>query len=820
MWRRFGISRRGRPSASSRCPTVRPLPLVAPSHWPPVPLALRRSSGSQAESGSLEVRFRGRCPCGATGFEASGPSLLNFVCHCSVCRSSSGDGKPIAASGFRPDAIRWTGLEVIVDSTRAGSQNIRKHCRRCGGYLGEDATGPLGMVALAHAAAAQGGTNLACSAYAAQHHIFYASRVQDVADALPKWVTLPSGGLVPGTSNSCSAYAVKDVLPLSPVRPAYPTTYTFVETDPPATSHVTSIRETKLAERVRQKYIVSPGPCGHPRMQRYDAVIIGAGHNGLVTAAYLAKAGLTTLVLERRPLVGGAAVTEEIIPGFKFSRFAYLAGLLRPSVIRELDLHRHGLEYLVRRPSSFTPSPVDGDGRYLVLGASAAEDRASIAQFSLRDAAAFPAYEDFLAKCREIIDPILEGAPPNPLERGAALRERLDAASRLLRIASAAFKHRSVVVPFYELLTGPAQQILDRWFESEMLKTTLATDAVIGSIISVKQNGSAYVLLHHVMGESAGRKGVWSYARGGMGSVSEAIASAAREAGAEILTNANVAKITHQGGRATGVELADGYGIAAQCAVVSNATPYHTFLELLPGYQATAPSPMQEANPVPSDFAMHIRHTDYAAGSFKINLALAGLPNFACWPNAPDGQPGPQHFGTIHLENTMQELEDAYREASLGMPATRPVIEMTLPSALDATLAPAGHHVCQLFVQFAPYHVDPKIGSWDDPAFTEAFIGRVYDVVERFAPGFRKLIIGQDVITPLDLERIVGLHQGNILHSALSLNQLAYARPAPGWSSHQMPLRHLYLCGAGCHPGGGVMGAAGRNCARTILWRM
>jgi phytoene dehydrogenase-like protein len=401
-------------------------------------------------------------------------------------------------------------------------------------------------------------------------------------------------------------------------------------------------------------------------------------------------------------MIGGAAVTEEIFPGFKFSRFSYLAGLLRPSVINELDLHRHGLEYLVRKPSSFTPSPANGDGRYLVLGAGDDEDHASIAQFSKRDADAYFAYEHFLGQCRDMIEPLLEGPPPNPFESGASLRERLDSSKRLSQMLRAGIRHRDAVVPFYELFTGPAQQLLDRWFESEMLKTTLACDAVIGAIVSIKQCGSAYVLLHHVMGEVAGRKGVWSYARGGMGGVSDAIASAAREAGAEIVTSADVAQITHQGGRATGVRLGNGTHIRAKRAVVSNATPYHTFMELLPGFDATIPSPTLPSNPLPGDFAKHVRHFDYAGGSFKINLALSGLPNFTCWPNTPDGQPGPQHFGTIHFESKMQELEDGYREAAMGIPATRPVVEMTLPSSLDNTLAPPGQHVCQLFVQFAP----------------------------------------------------------------------------------------------------------------------
>mmetsp|Transcript_79622 Transcript_79622/g.234158 ORF Transcript_79622/g.234158 Transcript_79622/m.234158 type:complete len:841 (+) Transcript_79622:58-2580(+) len=766
--------------------------------------------------------FVGRCSCGAAGFEASGPSLINFVCHCSICRSVGGDGKPVAACGFSPDSVKWHGGASIVDSVPEGSKNVRKHCGSCGSYLGEDASGPLGILALPHAAARTAGTQLDCPAYAAQHHIFYGSRIADVHDNLPKWTTLPSGGISGDrhAQGASKAYASKDVLPLSPMRPAYPSRYTFTEVDPPASSHTTEVTEDKVIERVGRKYASSPSEaCGQAKSSEYDAIIIGGGHNGLITAAYLAKAGLSTLVLERRDLVGGAAVTEEIIPGFKFSRFSYLAGLLRPSVIQELDLHRHGLEYLIRRPSSFTPSPVDGDGRYLVLGAGEEEDHASIAQFSKQDADAYTAYEDFLGQCRDIVDPLLEGPPPNPFEPGASLRERLDSTRRALQMARAAIRHRSAIVPFYELLTGPAQQFLDRWFESEVLKTTLATDAVIGSIVSVRQNGSAYVLLHHVMGEVAGRKGVWSYARGGMGAVSDAAASAAKEAGAEVVTSANVAAIMYEDGRATGVRMADGRHLTARRAVVSNATPYHTFMELLPGYDATGPARQLPGNPLPRDFAMHVRHTDYAGGSFKINLALSGLPNFACWPSPPDGSPGPQHFGTIHFENRMQELEDGYREASLGMPATRPVVEMTIPSSLDDTLAPPGRHVCQLFVQFAPYHVDPKIGSWDDPAFTEEFVQRVYDVVERFAPGFKDLIIGQDVITPLDLERIVGLHQGNICHSALSLNQLAFARPVPGWSSHRTPLERLYLCGAGCHPGGGVMGAAGRSCARAILWR-
>lgn len=537
-----------------------------------------------------------------------------------------------------------------------------------------------------------------------------------------------------------------------------------------------------------------------------DVIIVGGGHNGLIAAAYLARAGLDTLVLERRPILGGAATTEEIFPGFKFSRFSYLAGLLRPSVVEELDLHKHGLTYLSRTPSSFTPSP-HKDGLSLTLGVDEVADAASVAQFSKKDAEALPRYEAMLSECRELLQPLLDGPPPRPLATGASTAERIDALRRLVSLGSSAWHRPGAVFALYELFTAPAAHILNRWFESDILKTTLATDAVIGALLSPSQPGSAYILLHHVMGEVAGRQGIWAYVQGGMGEISRAITAAGEASGVEFMTSASVQKITTDGsaGRATGVLLADGTQLLARRAVLSNANPHHTFLDLLSDWN------------LPSEFAGHVKGVDYSCGAFKINLALKGLPNFKCLPNNVDGSPGPQHHGTIHFETQMQQMEDAYRDALCRVPARRPIVEMTIPSALDHTLAPPGKHVCQLFVQFAPYDIDPAVGSWDHAAFKEAFVERVFDIVEDYAPGFRELILGVDAISPRDLEDILGLHQGNIFHGSLALHQLGFSRPVPGWSSHRTPVPGLYLCGAGTHPGGGVTGAPGRNCAKVVL---
>lgn len=352
------------------------------------------------------------------------------------------------------------------------------------------------------------------------------------------------------------------------------------------------------------KYQSSQGKFTAPKKTKRDVIIIGGGHNGLVSAAYLAKQGLDVLLLERRHTLGGAAVTEEMVPGFKFSRASYLAGLLRPHIIKDLELEKYGFKYLPRNPSSFTPTKLDSEfkGKYLILGENEEENWKSIAQFSKKDADQFPKYEAFLGRVREVIQPLLDN-PPFQIGNGTFF-ETLRTIKKASNFIELAWRNKEVLVPFYELFTGPAKQILDRWFESEILKTTLATDAVIGALISPRQNGSAYVLLHHVMGEAAGKKGVWAYVQGGMGAISNAIAQSAQSKGAELITNATVKKVLTENDKVIGVEMADGTILHAD-TVLSGTSPYHTFVELMP--ESSNPDNFQ--NKELGEFIHHIRHT-------------------------------------------------------------------------------------------------------------------------------------------------------------------------------------------------------------------
>ncbi len=521
----------------------------------------------------------------------------------------------------------------------------------------------------------------------------------------------------------------------------------------------------------------------------YDLIIIGGGHNGLVTAAYVAASGASVLVLERREVLGGACVTEELWPGFKVSTAAYVNSLLRPEVIRDLELKRHGFKMLPRSPSSFTPFP---DGRSLLLGPNKAQTHSEVAKFSAKDADALPKYERMLERVAAFLEPTLTQTPPNPWSfRPGNLMKLARLGMGFARLG----KDGQTAV---EILTGAATPILDRWFESEQLKVTLATDAILGALASPSMPGTAYVLVHHVMGECDGIRGVWGYVRGGMGGISNAIASAARERGAEIRTNAEVTRIMVKGRDALGVVLKDGTEIRSR-RVASGADAHVTFLKLL------------GANHLPPEFVEAVRHIDYSSASLKINVSLSELPDFKA---APGTEPGPQHRGTIHIAPTMEYIERAYDNAKYGCPSEYPVIEATIPSVLDDSLAPPGKHVMSMFTQYFPYKLAPGLQLQEEK---EKYAERCFDLMNEYAPNFRRSVIGRQVLSPADLERRFGLTGGNIMQGAMSLSSLSFMRPVPGYADYRTPIRGLYLCGAATHPGGGVMGACGYNAAREIL---
>ena len=525
---------------------------------------------------------------------------------------------------------------------------------------------------------------------------------------------------------------------------------------------------------------------------QYDAIIIGAGHNGLVTACYLARANWKVLVLERRYIVGGACVTEEnTFPGFKVSTAAYVNSLFRPEIIRDLRLPDYGFELAERNPSSFSPFL---DGRYLMLGPEKDMNLREIAKFSARDAQRYPQYEAMLERVASVIEPTLTQTPPNVAKPGLADLFKMAPLGRAMQ------KLGPGMGEAIEVLTGPARPILDRWFESEELKATLATDAIIGAFASPSMPGTAYVLFHHVMGETNGKRGVWSYVKGGMGGLTQALAKAATDLGVEIRTEAEVDKILVRDNAVSGVALKSGDEFQSR-RVASNADCNVTFKKLL------------DPDVLPPEFAAAVDRISYDSASAKINVALAALPNFtACAGSAP----GPQHRGTVHLCPDQDFIERGYDDAKYGLPSREPIVECTIPSAVDPSVAPPGKHLMSMFVQYAPYKL--KDGEWTQ-ARKDQFADSCFDIVEQHAPGFKNSVLGRQILSPVDLERTFNLTGGNIFQGSMALHQLFMFRPVPGFAGYRTPVKGLFLCGAAAHPGGGVMGAAGWNAAREMLKR-
>jgi phytoene dehydrogenase-like protein len=519
---------------------------------------------------------------------------------------------------------------------------------------------------------------------------------------------------------------------------------------------------------------------------RYHAIVIGGGHNGLTAAAYLARAGRKVLVLERRHLVGGAAVTEEIFPGFRFSVCSYVVSLLRPEIIRELDLPRHGLEILPL-DGTFTPMP---DGDYLWRVNDHGKTRREIARHSKLDAEAYDEYGKAMVEMARFVKPILNMTPPDPLSLNPRDLGRLLFLGKRFRALAEQDRVNQL-----QLLTMSASDFLDQWFETDVLKATMSASGIIGTFLGVRSPGTAYVLLHHYMGEIDGAFRSWGFSRGGTGTISNAIAGAAREAGAEIRTNASVVRILTREGRATGVVLANGDELEADL-VLSSVDPHLTFEKFL------------DPKELPADFLDEVARFRFRGSSGKVNLALDALPDFRCLPG-----PGAHLRGAISVSPSVDYMERAYDQAKYGEFSRRPYIDTVIPTLTDPSVAPPGKHVLSCFVQYAPYKL--ARGTWDDQR--EAFGDAVVDTLAEYAPNIRNIILHRQVLTPLDLEREFGLTEGNIFQGELTLEQLFFLRPAPGWAKYTTPIRNLWMCGSATHPGGGVMGAPGRNAALRIL---
>ncbi|MGD2141207.1 MAG: NAD(P)/FAD-dependent oxidoreductase [Burkholderiales bacterium] len=525
------------------------------------------------------------------------------------------------------------------------------------------------------------------------------------------------------------------------------------------------------------------------RSSDFDVIIIGAGHNGLTCAGYLARAGYRVKVVERRHVVGGAAVTEEFHPGFRNSVCSYVVSLLNPKIVDDLELHRYGLTIIDRPAGSFCLLP---DGQHLQISRNPAVARAEITRFSRNDARAYDAFDSEISAMAEILREIVQQPAPNLGGGVSDLWSALKLGNRLRKLS------RRQQTTLAELMTMSVGDYLDRWFESDPIKGDFGYEGIVGNMVSPYHPGTAYVLLHHAFGEINGRTAAWGHAKGGMGAITQAMARSAEAHGADIEVSAPVRELIVEAGRARGVVLQDGRRFHAP-AVSANTNPKLLFLELM------------DANLLPEDFRQRMVHWRCRSGTFRMNVALSELPRFASLDGSDDEA---KLTGTINITPSLGYLERAFDDAKNGGWSREPVISMCLPSILDDSLAPEGCHVMSLFCQ----HFNPKLSdgrSWDD--VKEGVADLITDTVDRFAPNFRRSIVGRQVLSPLDLERDFGLVGGDIFHGALHLDQIYSLRPAAGYADYRTPVQGLYLCGSGAHPGGGVSGLPGQHAARTIV---